>query len=197
MTQGKINKVILHVTATPATALWENIRRNHIAQGWKDIGYHHGVDQFGKKYAGRPETQRGAHAAANGGNINSIGIACITRGNDIRSNDPYGTYLTTAQMKALEELTADILRRHKLTTDALYGHNDFDKGKACPCFKVRTSQVFLSNVNALLKGEPAKQEYFVFDISKSDEIAKLFNATSEEVAYWIKQGVELGILKAA
>lgn len=197
MIQSRVDKVVIHVTASAPSTSWEAIRRMHIGQGWKDIGYHHGVDSKGVKYIGRPETQRGAHAAANGGNINSVGIACITRGNDLRSNDPYGTYLTVEQMKSLEELTADVLRRHKLSTANLYGHNDFDKGKACPCFKVRTSEVFLNNVKSLLNGQPAKQEYFVFDASKSGKLAEIFNINIDEVNAWIKRGIELGILKAA
>lgn len=143
----KINKVTIHVTASDGTL--ESIRRAHIAQGWSDIGYHWLVDKKGNIFAGRPESKTGAHVG--GHNTGNIGISCITRGSDTESDAPYGKYLTAAQMVSLETITADVLYRHNLSIDAVYGHNDFPGvAKACPCFKVRKSSHFKNNVQKIL-----------------------------------------------
>lgn len=36
----KINKIIIHCTATPLTTSVESIRKYHLSLGYKDIGYH-------------------------------------------------------------------------------------------------------------------------------------------------------------
>ncbi len=155
---AKINKVTIHITATPKETTVETIRKFHIVQGWSDCGYHWLVDYKGIIHAGRPETKTGAHVA--GHNTGNIGISYISRGSDIEPDAPYGKFLTNKQARSLEWKVADILFRYKLETDAVYGHNDFDMGKACPCFKVRTATAFLDNVQAeldKLEGTPDDQ----------------------------------------
>lgn len=145
---SKITKVTVHITASNPKATVEDIRRMHKAQGWSDIGYHWLVDSQGIVFAGRPENKTGAHVA--GHNTGNIGISYIARGADNESNAPYGKFITPAQARALESKVADILYRYDLTTDDIYGHNDFNPGKACPCFKVRNSVEFLQNVQECL-----------------------------------------------
>lgn len=144
----KITKVTVHITASNPNATVEDIRRMHKAQGWSDIGYHWLVDSKGKVYPGRPESKTGAHVA--GHNSGNIGISYISRGADNEPNAPYGKFMTPAQASALEIKVADILYRYDLSIDDIYGHNDFNPGKACPCFKVRKSVEFLHNVQDVL-----------------------------------------------
>ena len=141
---AKITKVTIHITACDDCTV-EAIRRMHKVQGWSDIGYHWIVDKLGVVHEGRPENLTGAHVA--GHNTGNIGISYISRGSDTEPNAWYGKFMTQAQRISLEQKVADILYRHNLTIDAVYGHNDFDKGKACPCFSVRKSNVFLDNVS--------------------------------------------------
>ncbi|MCC6867086.1 MAG: N-acetylmuramoyl-L-alanine amidase [Ignavibacteria bacterium] len=146
----KINKVTIHITASEGTV--ESIRRAHKAQGWKDIGYHWLVDKEGVIHAGRPESQVGAHVG--GHNSGNIGIAYISRGSDTQSDAPYGKYMTLAQKNSLEWITAQVLYRYDLSTDDIYGHNDFPGvAKACPCFKVRKAADFLNSVQEKLNWE--------------------------------------------
>ncbi len=142
-----INKIIIHITACDTCTI-ADIRAMHKARGFRDIGYHYIVDKSGVVHNGRPVDQLGAHTQ--GQNINSIGIAYISRGDDKKPNAPYGTYMTPQQKTSLEGLTAQLLERYNLTIKDVYGHNDFTKLKACPCFKVRQSQSFLDAVKNLL-----------------------------------------------
>lgn len=146
---AKASKVTIHITASSPDATVEDIRKQHIDQGWSDIGYHWLIDRQGIAHAGRPESKTGAHVG--GHNTGNIGVAVIGRGNDIESNAPYGKYMTPAQKHGLEAKVADILYRHNLKTDAVIGHNEFPGvAKACPCFKVRKSKEFLDSVQAEL-----------------------------------------------
>ena len=62
----KINKIILHCSATeadkPFTAA--DIRKWHKARGFADIGYHFIVDLDGTIEPGRPVEQVGAHCTS-------------------------------------------------------------------------------------------------------------------------------------
>lgn len=146
---AKVTKVTIHITASSDNATVEQIRAQHMDQGWSDIGYHWIVDRQGIVHAGRPESKTGAHVG--GYNTGNIGISYIARGKDTDSNAPYGKYMTPAQKHGLEAKTADVLYRHNLTVKDIYGHNDFPGvAKACPCFKVRKSKEFLDAVQAEL-----------------------------------------------
>ena len=140
---SKITKVTIHITACDNCTV-ETIRKFHKAQGWSDIGYHWIVDKKGVVHSGRPENLTGAHVA--GHNTGNIGISYISRGSDTEPNALYGKFMSEPQRLALEKKVADILYRYNLTIDDVYGHNDFDKGKACPCFSVRKSLTFLDNI---------------------------------------------------
>jgi len=78
----KISAVVLHYsavtgkkTADGVKKQIEAIRRSHRQRGWKDIGYHIGVDLLGRYWLLRPLNEVGAHAK--GYNANSIGVVLL------------------------------------------------------------------------------------------------------------------------
>lgn len=128
----KINKIILHCTATPEcrpTSV-EEIRRWHVeGRGWSDIGYHYVVHLDGSVSVGRPLRRSGAHCK--GHNKNSIGIAYVG-GIDRIDFKPLDTR-TEEQISSLYELIMNLMKDYPEAT--LHGHNEFSN-KACPSFDV-------------------------------------------------------------
>ena len=128
-----ITKIILHCSATMEgndyTA--EDIRRWHVdGNGWSDIGYHYVIRRDGTIEFGRPIDKVGSHTL--GQNQNSIGI-CYVGGVD-RNLRPKDTR-TEAQKCAICDLLRVLLRMFPEAT--IHGHNEFDKGKSCPCFDAK------------------------------------------------------------
>jgi len=122
-----IQKLIIHCADTPEhmDIGAEEIRRWHVeGNGWSDIGYHYVIRRCGLIETGRDESTPGAHVR--GHNTGSIGI-CMVGGKG-------GCNFTAAQWVALGPLVCDVLERHELGTDDVYGHRDFDDGKTCPTF---------------------------------------------------------------
>ena len=144
-----INEIIVHITAAGNSSL-EKIIAMHKRRGFSDIGYHFLILENGYIYEGRDINTMGAHCKAQGKNIDTIGIAYDSRGSDTDSNGEYGKYMTTKQKKSLEQLTAWLAKQYNLSIFDISGHNDYDYGKACPCFKVKKSQKFLNQVQKLL-----------------------------------------------
>jgi len=120
------------------------IRKWHLAQGWRDIGYHFVVDLDGTIEIGRPLQQAGSHVL--GHNANSIGIVYVgglakdAKGKDTR---------TPAQKAALLELLRVLKARWPRAT--VQGHRDYSPDrngngviepnewlKLCPCFDAKT-----------------------------------------------------------
>lgn len=79
----KVNRIILHYLGPGSGAQFRSaaeavstVRRWHLAQGFRDIGYHRVIAQNGSRAQGRPDAEIGAHAE--GANQDSIGIlACL------------------------------------------------------------------------------------------------------------------------
>ena len=59
-----INLLVVHCSATQAglDVGAAEIRKWHVGQGWKDIGYHYVIRRSGAIEPGRPESEVGAHA---------------------------------------------------------------------------------------------------------------------------------------
>jgi N-acetylmuramoyl-L-alanine amidase len=126
-----ITRIIIHCTATPEgrhhTA--SEIDGWHKARGWSGIGYHWLIQLDGTIEKGRPESKQGAHVR--GHNADSIGIVYVGGcDSDMKPKDTR----TEAQKAALVCLMDDVLERYPGAT--VHGHNEFDKGKACPSFDV-------------------------------------------------------------
>lgn len=128
----KINKIIIHCSATPEAREHnaEDIRGWHKKQGFSDIGYHYIIKLDGSIEQGRPESISGAHCV--GHNNDSIGV-CYIGGCD-KAMKPKDTR-TVKQTEALRKLIQEL--RLKYPAAKVYGHNDFDKGKACPSFNIK------------------------------------------------------------
>lgn len=126
----KINKIILHCTATPEgrEVTVADVTAWHKERGFRTIGYHYLVYLDGTVVRGRREEEIGAHCL--GQNAGSIGV-CYVGGLDSRGN-PKDTR-TAAQRVALRNLVEGLQRRYPHAT--LHGHNEF-AAKACPCFKI-------------------------------------------------------------
>ena len=126
----KIDKIILHCTATPESreVTVADVTAWHKERGFRTIGYHYLVYLDGTVVRGRREEEIGAHCL--GQNAGSIGV-CYVGGLDSRGR-PKDTR-TAAQRVALRNLVEGLQRRYPHAT--LHGHNEF-AAKACPCFKI-------------------------------------------------------------
>lgn len=128
----KINKIIVHCTATPEGKDYhvKDVDKWHKAQGWKGIGYHYLVTLDGTIEKGRPENEVGAHCT--GQNKDSIGICYV--GGLAKDGKTAKDTRTEAQRRALLELIVALIIKYPQAK--IYGHRDF-ASKACPCFDAR------------------------------------------------------------
>lgn len=129
----KINKIIIHCTATPEgrETTVSQVTSWHKARGFRTIGYHYLVYLDGSVHEGRPLGEVGAHCT--GQNAHSIGI-CYVGGLDRNSLKPKDTR-TQAQKISLRKLVENLKKKFPGTT--VHGHREFAT-KSCPCFDVRT-----------------------------------------------------------
>ena len=128
----KINEIILHCAATPEGKDFTvaDIRRWHLKNGWRDIGYHYVIYRDGTIHLGRPLDQIGAHTTNH--NSNSIGI-CYIGGCAADGKTPKDTR-TQEQKEAMYTLCkvlCDTLGIKKIS-----GHREY-AAKACPSFDVQ------------------------------------------------------------
>lgn len=127
MTEPQWTHIILHhsLTEDGPTVSWQAIRRYHVETlGWKDIGYHFGVEWVNREYeifVGRPLDQAGAHTI--GMNDKAIGVCCV--GNyDVQ-------YPTEALISKLVPLVRVLCRIFSIPKDHIAGHRDYAP-KSCP-----------------------------------------------------------------
>jgi len=136
----KINKVIVHCTATPKTmdVDVEAVRNWHLERGWSDIGYHFLIKLDGTIHKGRPLEKIGAHTK--GHNTNSIGIAYVGgMSEDMSSSEDTRTQ---QQKDSLEYLLCYL--KILFSEAKIYGHRDFST-KACPSFDAKSEYEWISN----------------------------------------------------
>ena len=132
-TKRKVNQLIIHCAATrPKMDIGaKEIRDWHVkGNGWADIGYHYVIRRDGRIEDGRPVDQIGAHVQ--GQNTGSIGI-CLVGGID-DAGKPQSNF-TEDQWHSLELAVRAFKMVHPNAT--IHGHNEYDKGKACPSFDVQ------------------------------------------------------------
>ena len=134
-----IKEIIVHCTATPEgqDKTVEQIRNEHLAQGWSDIGYHYLIDRRGHILNGRDVDIVGAHCVNH--NAHSIGVAYVG-GLENRPGVPYAKLKakdtrTLSQKAALLMLLAELRKLYPKAE--IHGHRDF-AAKDCPSFDATT-----------------------------------------------------------
>lgn len=134
MARKKTDHIVIHCSATRAIQKIgaADIRKWHLAKGWKDIGYHFVIRRDGKVEKGRGVDEIGSHVA--GHNVNSLGI-CLVGGLNNDTYKPEANY-TAAQWATLKVLILSLLKKYPKAK--VLGHRDFPGvQKACPCFDAK------------------------------------------------------------
>lgn len=141
--QGKakhpVTAISIHCSATkpewwekkPIQAVVDEIRRWHLARGWRDIGYHYLIHRNGDIGEGRPTDQIGAHIK--GENRGKIAI-CLLGAHGASAYDKFYDHFTQKQNHSLQALCQKIERECGKQLE-LEGHNEH-AAKGCPGFQV-------------------------------------------------------------
>ena len=129
----KINKIIIHCTATPENRPHDvaDITRWHLARGFNTIGYHYLIHLDGTIEEGRPIEKQGAHCS--GQNRNSIGICYV--GGMTKDMKKAKDTRTPKQKDSLILLMIQLMYKYNKDM-TIHGHNEF-ANKACPSFNVQ------------------------------------------------------------
>ena len=132
MSPDSVSYLILHCSATRETQDYtpEQLRRDHLARGFIDVGYHYYIRRDGSVSQHRRLNEVGAHCRPF--NRCSVGI-CYEGGLDAKGI-PKDTR-TLAQCAAIVKLLVDLKRLFPKAI--ICGHNEMPGAtpKACPCFK--------------------------------------------------------------
>ena len=116
----RVSEIILHHSAThDGTATnWNQIRFYHTAlRGWKNVGYHYGLELIGNEYEillGRFENENGAHCI--GHNRTALGI-CLVGNFELNPVPP-------DQYQLVLKLVRQLMRNHHITIQKVYGHRE-------------------------------------------------------------------------
>jgi N-acetylmuramoyl-L-alanine amidase len=129
----KINKIIIHCTATPEGREHDvaDIRRWHLKRGFNDIGYHYLIHIDGTIEEGRPINKQGAHCS--GQNRGSIGV-CYVGGMSKDMKKAKDTR-TQAQKDSLIKLMHELIYKYNKDM-TIHGHNEYSN-KSCPSFIIK------------------------------------------------------------
>lgn len=120
--------IVIHhsLTKDGQTVSWGAIRRYHTqVQGWRDIGYHYGIELVGDYYEillGRLENEAGAHCI--GANDKSIGICCV--GNFDEAPPP------DRQWQVCLNLTRQLMQEYRIDPGHVFGHREWAESRTCP-----------------------------------------------------------------
>lgn len=137
-TQREIDEIIIHCTATPEGKWYDrnDVNAWHKQRGWSMIGYHYLVLLDGTIQVGRPIGMIGSHVKDH--NEKTIGIAYVG-GLDSDGKKPKDTR-TQDQVDAIFWLCESLVKKYKIKKP-IKGHNEYDTGKACPSFSVKTDPI--------------------------------------------------------
>jgi N-acetyl-anhydromuramyl-L-alanine amidase AmpD len=125
----KPTHIIIHhsLTEDGKTVSWGAIRDYHVkTNGWRDIGYHFGIELVGDHYeilVGREATEEGAHCADGGMNRCSLGICMI--GNFDLAAPP------DAQIQVLVRHVRSLMLQFGIPKENVKRHHDYSP-KSCP-----------------------------------------------------------------
>ena len=131
MTAESVSYIIIHCSATRETQDYtpEQLKRDHMARGFIDVGYHFYIRKDGTVTQHRKLNEVGAHCRPF--NRCSIGV-CYEGGLDANGK-PKDTR-TLKQRASLVGLILDL--KQKFPKAKIRGHNEMPGAvpKACPCF---------------------------------------------------------------
>jgi len=122
--------IILHhsLTSDGDTVSWGAIRRYHVVElGWRDIGYHYGIERVNGTYEvlmGRMPTEPGAHCKQSGMNYKSLGVCLIGNFDEAPP--------TPAQWRKAVQLVRALMQVHKIPVERVLPHNYLAHYKTCP-----------------------------------------------------------------
>lgn len=123
--------IMLHhsLTEDSQTVSWRAIREYHMhTNGWRDIGYHYGVEKVSLEYealVGRPEDQIAAACKEGQMNEAAIHICCVGNYDAILPNGDMLLVLT-------RRLLLPIMHRYGIPPERIVGHRDYAPYKSCP-----------------------------------------------------------------
>jgi N-acetylmuramoyl-L-alanine amidase len=141
----KIDRIVVHCSATKVTSNYtpEQLKKDHIARGFRTWGYHYYIRRDGTIIPMRPLGEMGAHAS--GYNAGSIGV-CYEGGLDA-TGKPSDTR-TAEQKKTMLSLLEELIAKHPI--EHINGHRDLSPDlnadgivepdewiKQCPCFDAK------------------------------------------------------------
>lgn len=119
------NKITLHCAASKNGRYYpvEQMRKDHLLRGFKDIAYHKIIQPDGQVDDGRPLNIVGSHVAKH--NTGNIGICMVG-----------DTKFTRVQWDALRRTLDGIFLTYSISKTELFCHYQFDtaiaEGKTCP-----------------------------------------------------------------
>ena len=125
-----IKYLIVHATGGRPTQTIADLNAEFKKKGWKNPGYHYVIKRDGSiiQLLDVEKVSNGVK----GVNSKSVHIAYIGGVDEqLKTIDNR----TTSQKKALLALLK--LLKRKYPTAKICGHNDFESGKACPCFDAK------------------------------------------------------------
>ena len=141
MSTDSVRFLIVHCSATRETQDYtaEQLRRDHLARGFIDVGYHFYIRRDGTVSQHRRLNEVGAHCRPF--NRCSIGV-CYEGGLDSRGR-PKDTR-TLKQRSALVSLLTDL--KKQFPKALIRGHNEMPGAvpKACPCFVASKEFAYLN-----------------------------------------------------
>lgn len=124
------NSIVLHHSLTDdgETVSWGAIRKFHVEMhGWREIGYHYGIERVGKHYeilVGRFLEEDAA--AVKEQRMNRHGIHVCFIGNFDLAPPPPAQWLLGLH------LVRSLTLQFSIPKDRIFGHRDFASYKSCP-----------------------------------------------------------------
>lgn len=135
ITARRITEIIYHCAATPQGKRFDrdDVNAWHKQRGFSMIGYHYLILLDGTIQVGRPIGMVGAHCE--GHNTGTIGISYI--GGLSADGKKAKDTRNAMQIAASQWLIAALKKKFGIKGRAK-GHNEYNRGKACPSFNMAT-----------------------------------------------------------